>query len=429
MVALVYRVAPLRRFELNLVEFQPGELTCRSFPASKNCGRPLLNMRESLDKGTNLAETRQTSRAAKKRWGKSPWTIDFHPSSPTLPEQVDFVVVGGGFTGLATAVWLRHLAPDKTVSVFEAEQIGAGASGNTGAMVLAESSAGDLPALGDVLGGFGRTIAELGVDCDLDLRGAWEIGRRGTRRDSPMSWSDSGTLRVVAEVPGGTLDPGKLISQLARKADQLGAQIHESSRVDDIAFQDRICLTVGPKQIRAENALIATNALSLELSGLVGRAEPKFTLAVATEPLTRAQLDEIGLGSGKSFYTVDLPYLWGRTLPTGGIIFGGGLIDVDNWRELYEIDIDSGEAAELIARLQRRVRGLHPVLRSVEFTHRWGGPILIAEEWSPVFTRHQRSDRVIVLGAYAGQGVALSVYLGRWAAEAMLGLRQLPDWG
>ncbi|HXA56330.1 MAG TPA: FAD-dependent oxidoreductase, partial [Candidatus Acidoferrum sp.] len=315
-----------------------------------------------------MAETRQRSRAAKKRWGKSPWTIDFHPSSPALPEEVDFAVIGGGFTGLAAAAWLRHLAPDKTVSVFEAEQIGAGASGNTGGMVLSETSAGDLPGLGDVLGGFGQTIAELGVKCDFDLRGAWEIGRRGARPDSPISWSDSGALRVVAEVAGGTVDAGKLISQLAGTADRLGAQIHENTRVNEIAFQDRLCLTVGTKQIRAENALIATNALSLELNGLVGRAEPKFTLAVATEPLTRAQLQEIGLVSGRSFYTVDLPYLWGRMLPSGGIIFGGGLIGVENWRELYEIDIDSGEAAELIARLERRVRGLHPALKSVGFT-------------------------------------------------------------
>ena len=136
----------------------------------------------------------------------------------------------------------------------------------------------------------------------------------------------------------------------------------------------------------------------------------------------------LGLSSGKPFYTVDLPYLWGRLLPTGGVIFGSGLIDVENWRELADIDIDAGRAAELIARIERRVRGLDPVLKSIGFTHWWGGPILIAEDWSPVFVHHRRSDRVIVLGAYAGQGVALSVYLGRWAAEAMLGLRQLPDW-
>ena len=135
--------------------------------------------------------------------------------------------------------------------------------GNTGGMVLAETSAGDLPGLGNVLGGFSQTIVELGINCDLDLRGAWEIGRGGARPDSPISWSDSGALRVVAEVAGGTVDAGKLISQLARTADRLGAQIHEGTRVDEIVFQDRLGLKVGTKQIRAENVLIATNALSL----------------------------------------------------------------------------------------------------------------------------------------------------------------------
>jgi glycine/D-amino acid oxidase-like deaminating enzyme len=376
-----------------------------------------------------LVETPPKLRVSKKRWGESPWAIDFHPLPRLLPKQVDFAIVGGGFTGLATAAWLRHLAPEKSVSVFEAEHIGAGASGYTGGMVLAETSAGDLPGLGDVLGGFFRTLSDLKVECDLDLRGAWEIGRSHGLKNSPIAWSDSGTLRVVAEVPGGTANPGKLVSGLARKADYLGAQIHAGTAVDEISFQNRLCLKVGTKQICAENVLIATNAMSLELSGLAGRAEPKFTLAVATEPLKPAQLEVLGLSSGKPFYTIDLPYLWGRMLPNGGVLFGGGLIDVENWRELEEIDIGAGQAAELIARIERRVRALDPVIRSVGFTHWWGGPILIAEDWSPIFTHHQRSDRVIVLGAYAGQGVALSVYLGRWAAEAMLGLRQLPNWG
>ncbi len=130
----------------------------------------------------------------------SSWSIDFRPLPRSLPEQVDFAVVGGGFTGLAAAAWLRKLAPDKSVGVFEAEKIGAGASGNTGGMVLGESSAGDLPGLGDVLGGFRGTLDELGIECDLHLPGAWEIGRKGGWKDSPISWSDSGRLRVVNEV-------------------------------------------------------------------------------------------------------------------------------------------------------------------------------------------------------------------------------------
>jgi glycine/D-amino acid oxidase-like deaminating enzyme len=64
----------------------------------------------------------------------------------------------------------------------------------------------------------------------------------------------------------------------------------------------------------------------------------------------------------------------------------------------------------------------------VQVTHRWGGPILVGDEWQPVFAKHPQSAQAIVLGAYSGHGVALSVYLGRWAAEAMLQRRSLPAW-
>ena len=84
---------------------------------------------------------------------------------------------------------------------------------------------------------------------------------------------------------------------------------------------------------------------------------------------------------------------------------------------------------EPLAILERRVRGLHPVLRDVEFCHRWGGPILIAESWQPVFARHPRCPQELILGAYSGHGVALSVYLARGAVESLLGQIELPDWG
>ncbi|HXM13820.1 MAG TPA: FAD-dependent oxidoreductase, partial [Candidatus Eremiobacteraceae bacterium] len=84
-------------------------------------------------------------------WGTPPWKINFTPSRRKLPAHVDFAIIGGGFTGLAAAAWLRLLAPDKSVAVFEAARIGAGASGRTGGMVLAETAAGNQPGLGDVL--------------------------------------------------------------------------------------------------------------------------------------------------------------------------------------------------------------------------------------------------------------------------------------
>jgi glycine/D-amino acid oxidase-like deaminating enzyme len=366
-------------------------------------------------------------------WGAPPWHIDFAVRSKPIPSSVDFAIVGGGFTGLAAAAWLRRLAPEKSVAVFEADHIGVGASGRTGGMALAESAPGDLPGLGNVLGGLERILAELGIDCDLSLPGAFEIGRGKSLKNSPIQWNDSGTLRVVKKVPGGTLDPGHLVSGLARSADKHGATIIERCPVTQIEWQRspvaHAVVHAGGSQCSAGKILFATNALALELTCLAGRAEPKLTLAVLTEPMDEKRLEAIGLAGGNPFYTVDLPYLWGRCLRDGSVIFGAGLVDADDSLDLTHIDITRGDARNLFESIERRIRNLHPELREIKITHRWGGPILFSENWRPLFMPHPQSKNAIVLGAYAGHGVALSAYLGAWAAEALLGRRTLPSWG
>ena len=361
-------------------------------------------------------------------WGQPPWKIDFHAPAISLPESVDFAVVGAGFTGLSAAAELRRLDPSKTVAVFEAESVGARSSGHTGGLVLAETAAGDMPGLGDVLAGYADVLKNLEVDGDVVLPGVWELDRTSGPARQPILWNDSGQLRVAREVPGGTGDPGKLVSGLARAAERHNALLFEHAGVDRMDFGDQLTLHVRGTQIRASRALFATNSESLELSGLARRAEPKFTLAVATEPIPTPKLEALGLASGKPFYTVDLPYLWGRLLHGNQVILGSGLLNLKNWRGLADVDIRGGEALDLLTRLRKRVRELHPVLADIRFSHEWGGPILVAEQWQPVFARHPKSDRAIVLGAYSGHGVALSVYLGAWAAQVLLGRRELPAW-
>jgi glycine/D-amino acid oxidase-like deaminating enzyme len=366
---------------------------------------------------------------AKPTWGMPPWTINFQPARHPLPENIDFAIVGGGFAGLSAAAWLRRIAPERSVALFESRAIGAGSSGYTGGMILGETAAGDLPGLGDVLNGYCKILEELDIEAELTLPGVWEIGRTATLANSPISWTDSGTLRASRQVPGGTVDPGMVVSGLARVAEKSGAQIFEKVPVAGIDREgDLVRLQLPGRIVRARAVLIATNAMSLELAGQSAHAQPKFTLAVATGPLSESQIRNLGLGDGKPFYTIDFPYLWGRRLRNAGVVFGAGLVHLENWRELVGIDITSGEAGRLIARLQERVRGLHPAMRNVQFTHQWGGPILIADHWRPIFTRHPQVPQVIVLGAFSGHGVAQSVYLGKWAAEALRGQKDLPDW-
>ena len=402
-------------------------------------------------------------------WGKTPWMIDFHAGKESLPGRADVVIVGGGFTGLTAAAMLKRMAPEKTVVLLEAENVGNGASGRTGGMVLAESAAGDLPGLGDVLKGYRKILTKLRVKTGLTLPGVWELAR-GSRsmdgkpvhamKNSPIEWNDVGTLRVVAKVAGGAVDPGKVVAGLAKAATKAGAKIMEHAAVESIEFGELLRLRVHRtnrsklerRTIDAERVLLATNAGSLDLgdSLFAGRepAEPKMTLALATTRITKQQLAAIGMNSKRPFYTVDVPYLWGRMLPDGRLIFGSGLVPGfgeslrmesrkkkagkfnphELWKGLEKIDVCKGEAAQRLASLEHRVRGLHPALAKIRVTRRWGGPILLTNGFIPVFRKHPKNDHVIVAGGYSGHGVALSVYLGNWAAEHLLGRRELPHW-
>jgi glycine/D-amino acid oxidase-like deaminating enzyme len=200
--------------------------------------------------------------------------------------------------------------------------------------------------------------------------------------------------------------------------------------------------------IDAERVLVATNAASLRLAGEIfaarKSAEPKLTFAIATAPMSKKKLAEIGLGR-QPFYTEDLPYLWGRQMKNRRLIFGSGLVPgwgqpapgrsgtrrpsnkaEPVWHGLEQVDVRRGEAAERLRALEKRVRGLHPGLKKVRVTHRWGGPILLTKDFLPVFRTHPKSNRIVVLGGYSGHGVALSVYLGKWAADHLAGRRELP---
>jgi glycine/D-amino acid oxidase-like deaminating enzyme len=380
-----------------------------------------------------------SSRETHPGWGDSPWAIDYVPAVPSvIAAHSDFAIVGGGFTGLAAAAWLRRLAPEKSVVVLEAGTIGAGASGRTGGMALSEAAPGDLPGLGDVLGGFTGILDKLGIECELALPGAWEIGRSGDAVNTSIRWEDSGTLRVVKEVPGGTLDPGKLVSGLARAAERWGAAIVEGHLAEGIEWAELPSLSIfrarerDRVKVSAGKILLATNALSLGLAGHVEGMHPRLTLAALTEPMSEDQLAAIGLGERKPFYTVDYPYLWGRVRKDNSVVWGAGLVNAPDAKDIEGVRIDAEESSKMLATLERRVRALHPALASVRFTHRWGGPILFRDSWTPVFDWHGdgvKSKNGIVLGAYAGHGVALSSYLGAWAAEVLLGRRELPAWG
>src|SRR4029079_16647038 len=153
-----------------------------------------------------------------------------------------------------------------------------------------------------------------------------------------------------------------------------------------------------------------------------------LTLALATEPLPAATLATIGLADRHPFYTADLPYLWGRVLSDGRLVVGSGLVFPDDG-DVRGVSVIHPDARAAFTRLETRLRGLHPLLETVGVSARWGGPVAFRGSRAPIFGWHPDLPGVLVTGAYAGHGVALSFGLGERAADALATGRELPAWG
>jgi glycine/D-amino acid oxidase-like deaminating enzyme len=362
-------------------------------------------------------------------WGEPVWSFPVPVTPHHLPDglRVDVAVVGAGFTGLATAYYVLQASPRLRVAVFEALQVGAGASGRTGGLVLEDTAVGPLPGVEDCIVTLQELVSSQNIRCDLHVGGCWEIGRLDGHPGSPIQWADHGTLQVVNFIPGGAFDPRKFLAGLATIVQRAGGQIFEHAPVTglDVASPASIRLEVAGKAVDTERVVFAANAFCLPLLGLQHWAGGVHTIAVATAPLPDAVFDAIGWAARTPFYTLDLPYLWGRVTADGRVVIGAGLVgrgDVENAR------VDSAEALHLFNGLERRIRGLHPALHHVRITHRWMGPISFTNDGKPVIGPIDDDGRVLVAAGYRGHGVALSVRVGKLLAAVLSGQHDLPAW-
>jgi glycine/D-amino acid oxidase-like deaminating enzyme len=325
------------------------------------------------------------------------------------------------------AHYVLQRSPAWRVAVFEARQVGAGASGRTGGLVLEDTAVGPLPGVEDCVATLYELVSTQRIACDLHLGGCWEIGRHGGVPSSPIQWTDHGTLQVVNVIPGGAFDPRKFLAGLAATIQRAGGQIFEHVPVTgfDLASPGGVRIEAGGKTIHAERVVFATNAFCLPLLGLQDRAEGVHTIALATEPLADAVLEAIGWGTRTPFYTLDLPYLWGRVTAEGRAVIGAGLVghgDVENAR------VDGAEAMCLFDGLQRRIVRLHPALHQVQITHRWMGPLCLTHDSKPLIASVDDDGRVFVAIGYRGHGVALSARVGKLLAAVLAGEGELPAW-
>jgi len=361
------------------------------------------------------------------RWGEPPWRVDFAPPPAAPPARCDVAVVGGGFTGLSAAYHLARRGA--RVALLEAATLGAGASGRTGGIVLEGTAAGPLEAVEHCLGALAGVVEETGIECDLRLPGCWELEHRQQPGAQRPFWHDGETWLCVADtVPGGTIDPGALVAGLGRAAAGAGATLHEHAAVRALEPGPPARLRTVDGTILADHVVVALNAYTTMLLDLPVRFDAALTLGVCTTPLEPTAIAALGLAEAVPFYTVDLPYLWGRTLRDGRLVLGAGLV-VAGDEPVTGAALDGAEGRESLARLERRLPGFHPALAGVTLRERWGGPIAFPPARTPILSRFPGARRVIVSGGCSGHGIALGVRVGQLVADSIVDGHPLPAWG
>lgn len=362
-------------------------------------------------------------------WGEPPWQALTLGQSRAAAPNPDVAIVGGGFTGMSAALHIARRG--MRVVVFEAGLVGDGASGRTGGIVLEGTAVGVLERANACVPTLDHLVHELQIDCDLRLAGCWEIEhKRGHARDSSaLPWSDGGApIRIKRIVAGGTVEPRALLRGLTEAAIGAGAAICEHSPVRRLRLDPGPALELDDRVVRPRYVIVAINAWTAALIPKLPRIHSALTFACATEPLGDDSLAEIGLGARIPFYTADTPYLWGRVTTDNRVVFGAALAYAAP-HELERYDITANSGAQVLARLQERVRGLHPALGKITIPWHWAGPIAFTEDAIPILARHLDCPDVFVAGAYAGHGVALSVYAGALMARALCDNVTLPAWG
>ena len=316
-------------------------------------------------------------------------------------ESCDLAVVGGGFSGLWTALLAKEQDPTADVVVLEAGAVGGQASGRNGGICMASLTHGfsqgeelfpaesaRLTQLGDEnLAAIERTVKELPIDCGWELTGEMEIatapwqveGLRELRDQSkaaglPGTWLDGEALRAEIASPtylagywhhdAAILDPARLAWGLARACEERGVRIYEGTPVTSLARSGAgVELRAPWGAVRAARAVLATNAFPPLLRRLRFHVVPVYDYALMTEPLTPAQLDAVGWSRRQALADAGYMFHYYRLTEDQRILWGG-------WDALYyrgrRIRKEYEDRPDLFAKLAGHFFHTFPQLEGLE---------------------------------------------------------------
>jgi glycine/D-amino acid oxidase-like deaminating enzyme len=360
----------------------------------------------------------------------------------------DLAVIGGGFTGLWTALLAKQANPGRSVVVVEGNRVGWAASGRNGGFCdasLTHGAANGRERFGDEFATLQRlgeqnltaiqtAVGELGIDCGFERTGTLQVATEEyqvveLREAAELDGSTFlGASAVRAEVNSPTylagawdaegtalVDPAKLAWGLAAACERIGVRIIERTPATGLASDaDGVTTKTAEGVLRARKVALGTNAFPSLIHRLRPYIVPVYDYVLVTEPLSAEQLVAVGWRNRQGVGDVSNQFHYYRLTADNRILWGG-YDAIYHFGRHVRMTYDQRPAT--FVKLAEHFFATFPQLEGIGFSHRWGGAIDASTRFCAFFgTAHH--GRVAYSLGYTGLGLGAS----RFGARVMLDL-------
>jgi glycine/D-amino acid oxidase-like deaminating enzyme len=363
----------------------------------------------------------------------------------------DVAIVGGGYTGLWTAYYLKKADPSLRVTVLERSFCGYGASGRNGGWLYNGIAGRDRyaklhghEAAVRLQRAMNATVDEViavaaaeGIDADLHRGGVLEVARTPAQlarlkafhahelsygehdRELYDATETAARIRVADAVGaswtphGARVHPVKLVKGLAAAVEALGVTIHESTPVTEIRPRHAV---TPYGTVRAPYVLRCTEGFTADLKGQRRTWLPMNSSMIATEPLTDDQWAAIGWEDRATLGDMAHAYMYAQRTADGRIALGGRGVP---YRFGSRTDNDGRTQPETIEALRRILTAFFPALAGVRVEHAWSGVLGVPRDWCATVTL-DRATGLGWAGGYVGSGVATTNLAARTLRDLVL---------